>query len=205
METFEQNLIKKLGEDNFRKIQSVHVGLAGAGGLGSNCAMNLARVGFKRFTIIDFDIIAPSNLDRQFFFADQIGLPKVEALKMNLCRINPNLNIKVISSRAEKGNIEALFLGCDVVAECLDRAEYKSMLIGGFLGTGKFIVSVSGLGGVGSSDNIRVHKIKENLVIIGDLQSDISRKPAVSPRVNIAAAKQADEILNYVLNNKKFS
>jgi len=201
METLEQNLVKKLGAENLRKIQAVHIGLAGAGGLGSNCAMNLTRAGFRKFTIVDFDEIVPSNLDRQFFFADQIGLKKVEALKINLLRINPDLDIKTISEKIDSHNALRFFSDCNIVAECLDKAEYKSMLVAQLSGSGKFIVGVSGLGGVGASDEIKVHIINDNLIIIGDLRTDISQKPAISPRVNITAAKQADEILNHVIKN----
>jgi sulfur carrier protein ThiS adenylyltransferase len=74
------------------------------------------------------------------------------------------------------------------------------MLVGSLLGSGKFIVSASGLGGYGASDEIKVRKVKDGLVIVGDLESDICSKPAFSPRVNIAAAKQADTILEYVLS-----
>lgn len=201
MESFRDNLIKKIGEENFNKIQSIRIGVAGAGGLGSNCAVNLVRVGFRKFTIVDFDVIMPSNLDRQFFFSDQVGMKKAEALKINLCRINPNLEIRIISCRIEKDNIKSLFNDCDVVVECLDSAEDKSMLVGEASRTNKFIVSVSGLGGVDSSDDITIHNINDNLVLIGDLRSDIKEKPALSPRVNVAAAKQADVVLSYALKN----
>jgi sulfur carrier protein ThiS adenylyltransferase len=63
----------------------------------------------------------------------------------------------------------------------------------------KFVVAASGLGGVGASDNLKVHRVKKNLVIIGDLNSDIASMPALSPRVNIVAAKQADTVLDYVI------
>lgn len=194
------NLIKKLSEDNFRKIRTARIGIAGAGGLGSNLALNLVRVGFSRITIVDHDKIDPTNLDRQFFFLDQVGMNKVEALKINLCRINPGLELKAVTGKAEKTNIGELFGDCDCVAECLDSAEGKSMLVGELLKLGKFIVTVSGLGGIGSSDDIKVRRVKDSLVMIGDLKSDISARPALSPRVNIAAAKQADTILEYVIN-----
>jgi sulfur carrier protein ThiS adenylyltransferase len=199
METFKENLIKKLGEDDFRKLQRVKIGLAGAGGLGSNCALNLVRAGFSRFTIVDFDVVTEANLDRQFYFLNQVGISKVDALKENLIRINPDLDIDTRRERIEQHNIKALFKDCDIFVECFDKAEYKSMMIESLLGEGKFIVSVSGLGGIGSSDEITVHKLKRNLVIIGDLKSDISQKPPIAPRVSIAAAKQADVILDYVL------
>jgi len=201
METFKDNLIKKFGKDNLEKIQQARVGIAGLGGLGSNCAMNLARCGFKKLTLVDFDLITAANLDRQFYFLDQVGLAKAEALKSNLLRINPDLEIVHLVKKIEKANIREVFADCDIVAECFDHAENKKMLLEELLGTSKFIVAVSGLGGVGSSDEIKVHRLKNNLILIGDLKTDIQNKPAVSPRVNIAAAKQADEVLEYVLSN----
>ena len=199
LEIFYGNLIKKMGGDNFKKIRSARIGIAGAGGLGSNCAANLVRVGFEKLTIVDFDCVDAANLDRQFYFLDQVGMYKVEALKINLCRINPKLAPKIIKERIEKDRIRELFADCDVVAECLDTAAYKKTLLEELLVMKKFVVAVSGLGGIGSSDDIKVHRVKDNLVMIGDLVSDICRKHALSPRVNIAAAKQADVILEHVL------
>ena len=196
---FYKNLSKKLGRSNFKKVQDARVGLAGLGGLGSNCALNLVRVGFRKLTIVDFDVIDPSNLDRQFYFLDQVGMEKTGALEENLCRINPDLDIKSIKAKIYKENAGEIFADCPIVAECLDSAENKSMLVGSLLGSGKFIVS-AGLGGYGASDEIKVRKVKDGLVIVGDLESDICSKPAFSPRVNIAAAKQADTILEYVLS-----
>lgn len=203
LKAFHDNLIKKMGGDNFKKVRSSRIGIAGAGGLGSNCAMNLVRVGFEKLTIVDFDRVEAANLDRQFFFLDQVGMDKVEALKINLCRINPGLDLKIIKKRIEKDNIRELFSDCDVVAECLDTAAYKKILLEGLLIMKKFVVAVSGLGGIGSSDDIRIHRVKDDLIMIGDLKSDICQKSAFSPRVNVAAAKQADIILEYVLKSGK--
>ena len=60
------------------------IGIAGVGGIGSNVALNLVRSGVMQLKLIDFDRVEPGNLNRQFYFADQIGLFKVEALKINL-------------------------------------------------------------------------------------------------------------------------
>lgn len=199
-EAFRADIIKKIGQKNFDKIASVRVGIAGAGGLGSNCAMNLVRVGFGKLTIADFDIIDPTNLDRQFYFSDQVGMVKVEALKSNLLRICPDIDIDIVKRRLDKENIEKIFGGCDIIAECLDTAGHKSMLLEACLRMKKIVVAVSGLGGIGSSDDIKTHRIKDNLIVIGDLKSDICHRPALSPRVNVAAAKQADAILECVVN-----
>jgi len=198
MDLFRQDLVKKLGESRLAKIEKARIGIAGAGGLGSNCAACLVRVGFRNFTIADFDAVDPSNLDRQFYFEDQVGMKKVDALRANLLRINPKLELLLCPVRLEPRNIVQVFCDCDVVVECLDQAEAKSMLVGGLLASAKFIVSASGLGGVGSSDDLRVHRLKPNLVLIGDLTSDIEKAPALAPRVNIAAAKQADVVLEFI-------
>lgn len=194
---FYEHLIQKIGENNTNKLRKIKVGIAGAGGLGSNCAMNLVRAGFGNLKIIDYDIVEVTNLDRQFYFADQVGMYKVEALRQNLLRINPAVQIEIEVRKIDQSMVERLFADCLIVAECLDDAESKSMLIAQLLPLGKFIVAVSGLGGYGMSDNIKVHPIRKNLIMIGDLQSDVALSPALAPRVSIAAAKQADTILEY--------
>ncbi len=195
---FYEHLIQKIGENNISKLRKIKIGIAGAGGLGSNCAANLVRVGFEKLKIIDFDIVETANLDRQFYFADQVGMYKVEALRQNLLRINPAVQIEIEIKKIGQSMAPVLFADCLAVAECLDSAESKSMLVAELLPLDKFVVAVSGLGGYGMSDKIKVHPIRENLILIGDLQSDIALMPALSPRVNIAAAKQADTILEYV-------
>jgi sulfur carrier protein ThiS adenylyltransferase len=201
MDAFRQDLIEKLGEAKLAKIEKTKIGIAGAGGLGSHCAACLVRVGFKRFTIADFDRVDPSNLGRQFYFEDQIGMKKVEALRINLLRINPRLELQMLPVKLKLANILGIFRDCDVVIECLDLAEAKSMLIAQLLPFGKMIVSASGLGGYGSSDDVKVRKLKPNLVLVGDLASDIEESPAFSPRVSMVAAKQADVVLEFVVRN----
>ena len=199
MNSFEQSLLEIFGEKKLKKIQSLRIGIAGAGGLGSNCAFNLVRGGFKKFCIVDFDRVEFSNLNRQFYFYHQQGMKKVEALEENLKRINPDIDVETSFQKIERNNIADLFAECDVVVEAFDVAEYKSIFVEHFLETDKFIVSASGLAGIGQSDDIKVHCIKKNFVLIGDLKTDSGDNPSLSPRVNIAAAKQADVILEHVL------
>jgi sulfur carrier protein ThiS adenylyltransferase len=199
IEVFRQNLVKKLGETRLAKIEKARIGIAGAGGLGSNCAACLVRTGFKNFTIADFDVVDPTNLDRQFYFADQVGMKKTEALKTNLLRIRASLDLQMLSVKLEPSNIQEIFRACDIVVECLDSVEAKTLFVSEMLPTGKLIVSASGLGGFGSSDEIKVRQLKKNLIMIGDLSSDIEKTPALSPRVSVAAAKQADVVLEFVI------
>ena len=199
MNEFDKTIKCSIGNINYPKLGSTTIGIAGAGGLGSNCAINLVRSGFKKLKIVDFDKVEISNLNRQFYFLDQVGKPKVEALKANLLKINPDLEIKTVNEKIEKNNVIKLFENCDIVVEGFDEAENKKMLVEKLLPTGKLIVAASGLCGYGRCDNIKVHRLKENLIIIGDLKTSTDCMAPISPRVNIAAAKQADVVLEYVL------
>jgi len=201
MNDFEQSIKNGVGALHYPKFEDITIGIAGAGGLGSNCARNLVRCGFKNFVIVDFDKVEGSNLNRQFFFHDQIGQEKVNALKTNLLKINPNLNITVLAQRIKRDNIINIFKTCNVVVEGFDQPEYKTMLVQELLPTKKFIVAASGLCGYGKTDNIQVHRLKPNLVIVGDLKTSTDCMAPISPKVNIAAAKQADVILEYIIKN----
>ncbi len=195
---FEEIIKDAIGEKGYEKVRSVKIGIAGCGGLGSNCAFNLVRAGFRKFIIADHDQIELSNLNRQFYFFDQVGRRKTEVLRENLLRINPDLEIEVCG-RVEEENVLETFSDCEVIVEAFDTPEYKSMIVGKMIPTGKLIVTASGLCGVGKSDDIKVHRLRENLIMIGDLQTSSECVAPISPRVNIAAAKQANVILEWVL------
>ncbi|MCW2277528.1 sulfur carrier protein ThiS adenylyltransferase ThiF [Heliophilum fasciatum] len=200
MNAFEQGLLTYLQPEQLEKIQNVRIGIAGAGGLGSNCAVNLVRSGFRRLVIADFDTVAPSNLNRQFFFAHQIDQPKVQALADNLRAINDNLELTLHPVLITRENIHTLFAECAIVVEAFDQVGAKQLLIEELSCSGKLLVAASGLAGWQNSDAIQTHKLGEKFYLIGDLQTAIGPgRPPLSPRVQIAAAKQANVILNYVL------
>jgi len=200
--SFEIGLRRYLREDQILTIQQVKVGIAGAGGLGSNCAQMLVRSGFIHFTLADFDVIENSNLNRQFFFGSQIGQTKVKALAYNLSQINPLVSVNKIEKRINSGNVQKLFADCAVVVEAFDDPECKKMLVEAYLESGKLLVAASGIAGWGDSERIKVRRIRKMFYIVGDLVSGITAAlPPMAPCVAIAAAKQADVVLSYVLDS----
>ena len=130
MNNFEKEIINYLGQDYFNKLQKVNIGIAGCGGLGSNCAMNLVRSGVKRLTIVDFDKVELKNLNRQFYFQNQVGREKVQALGGNLKEINPDVDITSLVEKISENNVLEIFKNCSIVVEAFDRAQNKSMLLG---------------------------------------------------------------------------
>lgn len=172
-----------------------HFFIAGAGGLGSNVAMMLVRAGVKTLTIMDYDKIEEANINRQFYFRDQVGRIKVDALKENLLRINPNIRISVKQAKITAENARNLIPeNSDIILECFDCAISKAMLAEFCLKNfpKKPIISVSGLAGTGHLETIKVNKGPGNLLIIGDGKSEAAPETGtLSSRVMFAASIQA--------------
>ena len=194
------NVNPYLSEAQKAILEKAKIGIAGLGGLGSNVLAHLVRTGIRRFVAADFDVVSASNLNRQFFFADQVGRKKTEALAENLRRIEPDLELDFRDLRLTEENTRALFSDCDVVVEAFDKADAKTMLIGA-LADGKIpVVAASGLAGFGKSNDIRLRKAGKALYLAGDLVSGISPELApASPRVGIAAAMEANTVVAILL------
>lgn len=177
------------------------VGIAGAGGLGSNVAVALARAGVGRLVIADFDRVEPSNLNRQQYFVDQVGERKVEALRENLLALNPYSLFEVHDLRITRRNAAKVFGRVDVLVEALDRAAAKEMLIEASLAKfpGRPIVAASGLAGYGGNARIRSRRLG-NLFICGDESSQCPKGVSpMAPRVALVAALQANLVVELLV------
>ena len=178
-------------------MEDVKIGIAGCGGLGSNVAVHLVRSGLIHFKIVDFDVIDRSNLNRQFYFSDQIGLPKTDALEVNLKRINPAVQIEKEMKRLTPENVKDTYSDCGVIVEGFDKADCKAMIIEAFLNSDKMIVSGSGLAGL-NTDNIKVRRFGMNAYIAGDMETDVADKKLYSPKIVIVASLMANLILKKI-------
>ncbi len=178
------------------------VGIAGAGGIGSNCGLILARSGVSRFVVADFDRVSLSNLNRQAYTPGQIGRLKVECLRENMCAINPDISVAAHPVRIEPATLHGLFDGCDVIVEAFDDAAAKALLFGEYLHSGKLLVGASGIAGIGKSNRIAIRSVNETCFIVGDGRSAVGMKNLpYAPRVITAAAKMADIVLEYIVHN----
>lgn len=181
------------------------VGIAGAGGLGSNAAAALARAGVGRLIIADFDRIEITNLNRQQYFLSQVGRIKVLALRENLRRINPFGTYIVHRRRVTRSNVASLFGEADLLIEAFDRAAEKQMLIETWLERfpGRPIIAASGLSGYGGNAKIKQRKAG-SLYICGDETSE--PRPGVSPmapRVALVAAMQANLAIELLMRSSR--
>src|SRR5512133_264813 len=184
------------------RLKAATVGIAGVGGLGSAVAVALARIGVGRLILADFDVVEPSNLNRQQYFIDQIGQPKVAALTDNLRRINPYVTVEQHTIMLDAGNIPAVFAGCSLVVEAFDRADMKAMLVDTVLEqmAGVTVIAASGLAGYGSNNTITTTKVSARLYLIGDGVSEAQPgNGLMAPRVGIAASQQANQVVRCLL------
>ncbi|MBN1241911.1 MAG: sulfur carrier protein ThiS adenylyltransferase ThiF [Spirochaetales bacterium] len=184
-----------------KRLKSARVGIAGAGGLGSNCAVALARAGVGHLVVADFDVVQRSNLDRQYYFLDQIGKHKTEALRENIARIDPDIRVDAKALRLDAGNVAVAFAGCSVVVEALDDAAAKAMLIEAALAISPetLVVAASGIAGWGRVEELGVRRMGR-LFLVGDLESAVSDElPPMASRVGVAACMEADLVLEILL------
>jgi sulfur carrier protein ThiS adenylyltransferase len=204
-EEFECLLLARHTPGVHEKIKGSVVGIAGVGGLGSAVAIALARIGVGTLILVDFDVVEPSNLNRQQYFIHQVGMPKVEALRENLSRINPYVTVQTFLEKLNPNNVERIFKKAIVVVEAFDRAEEKAMLINVLSEKmpETYIVAASGVAGYGDNNEIRTNRFSSKIFIVGDQKT--AAQPGVglmAPRVGIAAHHQANLVLRILLGEE---
>jgi sulfur carrier protein ThiS adenylyltransferase len=185
-----------------QRLKRAAVGIAGVGGLGSPVAIALARSGIGTLVLADFDLVEPSNLNRQQYFVDQIGLPKVEALAATLARIHPGVVIETHALRLTRDNIPALFAAVDVMVEAFDDPAAKAMLTETWLQhfPARPLVAASGVAGCGPANSIVTRRALGNLYLVGDGETAAAPGTGLmAPRVGVAAHHQANAVLQLLL------
>jgi sulfur carrier protein ThiS adenylyltransferase len=199
MNTFEQGFLRYLKPEQLKLIQSKKIGIGGAGGLGSNCAMMLVRSGFKHLEIIDKDVIDASNLNRQQYFLNEIGLAKVDVTQKRLKDINPDASIVIHKSEWNEGNADQFFKGFDFIIEAFDVADWKFRFVQYYASRFPVVVSGVGMAGLLEKQPMSVKKVG-NIYVCGDRLTDSAKgHPPMAPRVCQCAALMAEVVLDLTL------
>ena len=202
-EEFQALLMARQFPGVYDKIKKATVGVAGLGGLGSAVSIALARTGVGTLILADYDVIEPSNLNRQQFTVDHIGSSKTETMKSVLAKINPYVQVKTFFEVLTADNVPDVFGSADVIVECLDRAEEKKMLLETAADRlpDVFIIGASGLAGYGDSNSIKTWRLSDKVFIVGDLEREASPGLGLmAPRVGIAAHHQANLAVSLLID-----
>ena len=201
-----QALCDRIGAEKQAKLEKAVVAVAGLGGLGSNIAYMLARAGVGSLILIDFDKVDITNLNRQQYKADQIGLFKTDALSKNLKEIAPYISLTTHVARLDETNIKDLLGSADIICEAFDNAESKAVLAETVLSQmkDKYLVAASGMAGLGPANDIKTRRLSEKFILCGDGVSDVNDGIGlVSPRVTLCAAHQAHAVIRIILELKE--
>lgn len=204
-EEFEAQLVARHTPGVHAKVKNAVVGIAGLGGLGSNVAVSLARLGIGKLILVDFDRVEPSNLNRQQYFTRHIGIKKTKALKELIKEINPFVEIETRDIFLDKDNVLDCFKDVEIIVEAFDNPESKATLVNTVLTKDKekIIVAASGMAGYFSNNTIKTKRIRDNFYLIGDGASEVvDGCGLMAPRVAIAANHQANTVLRIILGER---
>ena len=191
-------LTERHGEELQKAFSTDVVAVCGLGGLGSNIAIHLARAGVGKLILIDFDRVDITNLHRQQYKADQIGMYKTDALADNLREIAPYIELELHTERITEDNAVTLLSDADIICEAFDDAECKAMLTNTILSElpDKYLVAASGMAGMGVTNSIKTRRITSRFYLCGDETSEVSDGIGlVASRVALCAAHQAHTVL----------
>lgn len=185
------------------KLQKAKVAIAGLGGLGSNIAIGLARIGVGQLHLVDFDRVDLTNLNRQHYFIHHLGQYKTEALKKQILEINPYIRVSTDCLKITASNVATLFSDADIICEAFDVPENKAMLVNTVLEQlpDKWLVSGNGMAGYGKSNLIQTKAIMSKFYLCGDNISSNEAQPLMAPRVAICAGHEANMVAELIIEH----
>lgn len=197
-EEWTEALVSRHGKTRQEKFARGRVVICGLGGLGSRVAELLTRAGVGYLRLVDFDRLEPTNLNRQFYFADQLGRYKADALAENLKRISPYTELEIHKEKVTEENLPALLRGVDVIVEAFDAPAAKALLVNGARETSPSVplVAASGMAGLSSGNSMEIRSLSPFFYLCGDGTTGIEAGDGLyGARVALCAAQEALVVL----------
>ena len=123
--------IQLIGEDGFRALQEARVIVFGVGGVGGWCAETLLRTGIGHLTLVDFDVVDTTNLNRQVVATkENVGQSKVREMQKRLLSICPEADVQAVECQYNAETADAFDLAqYDIVVDAIDMVECKALLL----------------------------------------------------------------------------
>lgn len=124
-----QIILKSVDFDGQEKLKASKMLVVGLGGLGCAASLYLAAAGVGNLTLLDFDTVSLSNLQRQVLHCDaRLNMPKVESAKIALEQINPHIKIETINAKLDEEKLAEIIPHFDIVLDCTDNVEIRNQL-----------------------------------------------------------------------------
>ncbi|QKQ24427.1 tRNA threonylcarbamoyladenosine dehydratase [Candidatus Ruthia endofausta] len=169
-----------LGQQGLARLAESHVLVGGVGGVGGACAEALCRAGIGTLTLVDFDIVEKTDLNRQIIALNStLGLPKVGVLADRLCDINPDTMIIKRHEFIDRDKAQAIALDAslDFIADCIDAIAYKTILIDSCNQSKKPIISSMGVGGRLDPTQVKISRMDktQNCALAREMRKQLRR------------------------------
>lgn len=197
-----------IGEDGVAKLKEKNVIVFGVGGVGSFAAEAIARAGVGNMTIVDFDDVDITNINRQIpALHSTVGKYKVEVMKERILDINPNINIKAVKELYNKETSESILTeDYDYVVDAIDMVTSKIHLIETCKSKGLEIISSMGMG----------NKLDPTKIVVTDVHkthtcplAKVMRKELKDRRIKklkvVYSTEQPKELKKRIMNGKKIT
>ncbi|OOF59053.1 molybdopterin-synthase adenylyltransferase MoeB [Rodentibacter myodis] len=124
-----QIMLNAVDFDGQEKLKESKMLIVGLGGLGCSAAQYLAAAGVGHLTLLDFDTVSLSNLQRQILHCDaRLNMPKVDSAKIALAQINPHIEINTVNEKLDEEKLAEMLPHFDVILDCTDNVEIRNQL-----------------------------------------------------------------------------
>ncbi|MFA6903164.1 MAG: tRNA threonylcarbamoyladenosine dehydratase [Gallionellaceae bacterium] len=155
-----------LDDAGLQLLADKHIFVAGLGGVGSYCVEALARAGIGRLTLLDHDVVAVSNINRQLpALHSTVGQSKAELMRTRVADINPDCNVTILKTFLTIDNVNQLVpADSDYVIDCIDSLSCKVALLAESLKRGLNVASSMGAGNKLDPSRIRIADISKTEV-----------------------------------------
>lgn len=197
-----------IGDEGINKLKNSNVIVFGVGGVGSFAAEAIARAGVGNLTIVDFDDVDTTNINRQLpALHSTVGKYKVEVMKDRILDINPNINIKAIKEVYNKDTSESILCeNYDYVVDAIDMVTSKIHLIETCKNKGLDIISSMGMGNKLDPTKIEVTDIHKTTIcpLARVMRKELKDKKIKKLKV-VYSTEQPKELKKKILNGKKIT
>lgn len=204
LEEIESLLIARHTPNVHNKLKQGKIAILGLGGLGSNIAISLSRIGVNELILADYDVVEPSNLNRQQYFIEDIGDLKTKALEKTIKKINPFVKVTTHNILVNKENME-IFKEANIIIEAFDNPSCKAEICNYVLTKmkDKYLIASSGMAGYYDSNIIKTKKMREKFYICGDFVNEARiGEGLMAPRVAICANHMANLATQILIENE---
>ncbi len=198
VEVKREAVLQRQTEEINDKLENAKVVILGAGGLGSNIAHMLARLGVGKMILYDFDVVEPSNLNRQHYGVNDIGKMKAETTAERIKELLPYVDIEPRNELVDENVLSSVYEEGDIFIEAFDTVASKVMAYDFFAGREKPYICTTGVAGpsgeLSRRDLGHIH-------IVGDFQGE-DRNDCYIPKVMAIAAMECRVVMELILKKE---